>query len=498
VKSWLVRALSFLIKEIHEVRRQPLLLLSLIGGPFLVLALFGATFRSTKPLLTTVLVWPESGMPGIERRQVEEAVRWNFELIGVVDNPQDALNMLERGEVDVVQIIPQNILQQIEEGRQANIQVYSYTIDPTAEAWIRSMMLGQVNFINRQMLLDRTGQAQQQALTVQFELDNARVILGQVELNLTEDRRREVERTLNTVRGVLRLFLSFLNLPGEAAGNMIPYAEELRSQIAAFMNELDRLDAAIQSGEIQDQLDQMQVIREQIENLQGTIGIFIQLPPEVIVSPFHVNYSNQRGQAYSLMVYYTPRVLTLLIQHLAITLGALSLVRERLIGAFEMFRIAPLNIAHLLLGKTLAYSLYVLVMAFVLSLLLQSLGVPLLGPPLLMIGMVLMLTLASVGIGMLISAVSISDSQAIQLTMLFLLMSVFFTGFFLPLEGFTSLAQPISSILPMTHGLEGLQQLMLLGRNPPSGTWLGLAVISLVTYSLTLLIVPYINRRLMQ
>jgi ABC-2 type transport system permease protein len=497
VRSWLVRAWSFVIKEIHEVRRQPLLLLSLIGGPFLVLALFGATFRSTKPLLTTVLVWPDSGLPGIERRHVEEAVRWNFELVGVVDNQNEALLMLERGEVDVVQVIPANILQHIEEGRQAHIQVYSYTIDPTAEAWIRSMMLGQVNFINRQMLLDRTNQAQQQALTVQIELDNAKGILHQIELNFTEDRQRQAERALNTVRGVLTLFLSFLNFPGDERGNLVPYAQDLKEQISAFLDELDRLDQAIQTGELGEQLEQMQVIREQLDNLQGTIGIFVRLPPEVIVSPFHVDYSNQRGQAYSLMVYYTPRVLALLIQHLAITLGALSLVRERLIGAFELFRIAPLTIAHLLLGKTVAYTLYVLVMSISLGFLLQLLNVPLLGPPLLLMALVLLLTLASVGIGMLISAISSSDSQAIQLTMLFLLLSVFFTGFFLPLEGFTDLAQPISTILPMTHGLEGLQLLMLVGRYPSASVWLGLTAIIFVTYSLTLLIVPQINRRTM-
>jgi ABC-2 type transport system permease protein len=347
------------------------------------------------------------------------------------------------------------------------------------------------------MLLDRTGQAQQQAITVQIELDNAKGILAQIELNLTEERQRDVERALNTLRGVLRLFLTFLHIPGDEQGTLVPYTQELRGQITRFMEELDKLDAFIESGQVREQLEQMQVIQDQIENLQGTIGIFVRLPPEVIVSPVHVDYSNQRGQAYSLMVYYTPRVLTLLIQHLAITLGALSLVRERLIGAFEMFRIAPLSIAQILLGKTAAYSLYVLVMTIALSLLLRALNVPLLGGPLQTIGLVLMLTLASVGIGMLISAISSSDSQAIQLTMLFLLLSVFFTGFFLPLEGFTSLAQPISTILPMTHGLEGLQMLMLIGRSPPASVWISLGAITAVTYGLTLLLVPYLNRRMM-
>ena len=52
----IIKAFSFLAKEFHDIRRQPRLLLSLVGGPLLVLAAFGATFRSANPFITTVLV----------------------------------------------------------------------------------------------------------------------------------------------------------------------------------------------------------------------------------------------------------------------------------------------------------------------------------------------------------------------------------------------------------------------------------------------------------
>jgi ABC-2 type transport system permease protein len=497
MKTWLVRAFSILIKEIHEVRRQPLLLLSLIGGPFLVLALFGATFRSTKPELRTVLVWPESGIPGIERIQVEEAIRFNFDLTAVVDDPQEAFHLLESGQVDVVQILPTNMRSQLEGGQQASIQVYSYAIDPTTEAWIRSMMLGQVNYFNRQMLIERTGQAQQQALTVQIELSTVRGVLGQLELSITPEHQRQVDRAITTVRGVLRTFLSLLGPVEDQVEDLIPLSDDLSTQIERFLFELDRLEKLLDSGQLEEQSEQLDKVREKLDELHGTLGIFIQLPPEVIVSPIQADYTNQRGNPYPLMVYFTPRVLALLIQHLAVTLGALALVRERLIGAFEMFRIAPISIAHLLLGKTLAYCSYVLAASIALGILMGLLNVPILGSPILLILMVLLLSIASVGIGLLISSISTSDSQAIQLTMLVLLLSVFFTGFFLPLEGFTPIAQPISMILPMTHGLLGIQSLMLVGRTPGIETWLSLLVIILVTYSLVLLIVPRMNSKSM-
>ena len=497
MKSWLVRAVSIFFKEIHEVRRQPLLLLSLIGGPFLVLALFGATFRSTKPELSTVLVWPEAGIPGIERYQVEEAIRFNFKLTGVVQDPQEALHLLETGQVDVVQILPSNIQSQIEGGQQASIKVYSYAIDPTAEAWIRSMMLGQVNYFNRQMLIDRTGQAQKQASTVQIELSNAGRLLAQLDVNITPERQRQVERTLATVRGVLRTFQRFIQPVEEQADDLIPYSDSLSYRIDRFLSEVERLEQLIEDGQLPEQAEQLVVVRARLDDLLEALDIFINLPPEVIVSPFQADYENQRGNPYPLMVYYTPRVMALLIQHLAVTLGALALVRERLIGAFEMFRIAPISIFHLLLGKTLAYCSYVLLASLALGFLLGLLNVPVLGSPILLILMILLLSIASVGIGLLISSLSSSDSQAIQLTMLVLLLSVFFTGFFLPLEGFTSIARPISMVIPMTHGLEALESLMLVGRVPGATAWLSLLVIILVTYSMVLVIVPRMNRKSM-
>jgi len=58
--------------------------------------------------------------------------------------------------------------------------------------------------------------------------------------------------------------------------------------------------------------------------------------------------------------------------------------------------------------------------------------------------MLVLVATASVGIGFLISAFSRTDSQAIQLTMLALLLSIFFKGFFLPITGFTRPAWTIS------------------------------------------------------
>jgi ABC-2 type transport system permease protein len=93
-----------------------------------------------------------------------------------------------------------------------------------------------------------------------------------------------------------------------------------------------------------------------------------------------------------------------------------------------------------------------------------------------------------VGIGFLISSVSRTDSQAIQLTMLVLLLSIFFTGFFLPITGFLWPAWIIALFIPMTHAIEGFQSLMLSGASVDSAVWQGLVLIIILAYGTVSLI----------
>ena len=58
-----------------------------------------------------------------------------------------------------------------------------------------------------------------------------------------------------------------------------------------------------------------------------------------------------------------PAALALLLQHMAVTLTALSFVRERMSGAMELLRISPVNSLELVLGKYLGLGLVSAVIA---------------------------------------------------------------------------------------------------------------------------------------
>ena len=212
------------------------------------------------------------------------------------------------------------------------------------------------------------------------------------------------------------------------------------------------------------------------------------VPPEVIANPTTAETENVAPTEPDVLAFFGPAVFALVIQHLAVTLTALSLVRERLSGQMDRFRVAPVTSMELLIGKYVAYAaLSLLVTVIVGALLVGVLGVPMLGGWLPFAGIVLLLTFASLGVGLLISLVADSERQAVQLSMLVLLASVFFSGFVLPVTDFAPWAQYLAYALPVTHGIATLQEHML--RGVVTNTWmLGvLAAIGLVLYVITLL-----------
>ncbi|HET9223088.1 MAG TPA: ABC transporter permease [Roseiflexaceae bacterium] len=487
IERWLIRIRAYFRKEVSELRRQPMLILSLIGGPLLVLLAFGASFTSSNPVLRTVVVIPPGGIAGLSPEEIARLAGTNFEIVGVTEDRAAAEAQLRAGQVDVVQVLPTQIMEAVERGESPAIVFLSNAIDPLNEGWIQYLAYAETNEINKALLRQQTANAQQQVGSIEVKLADARGQLGELTGELTGERQAQIQQDLRALRQALVEVQQ--RLPEQAALlGLDSQVNELRERVLRLQNNLEAIDKAMSDGTIRQRIDEIRATQEQMLQLEGVIQVFVKLSPDAIVAPVGQTYSNVRGSAYSAMVFYAPGVLALLVQHTAITLGALALVRERLMGAFEVFRVAPVNMIQLLIGKYLGYTLFIVLTAAVLIAALLLLGVPLLGSWLLFAVLVLLLTLASLGVGFLISTVSSSDSQAIQLAMITLLLSIFFSGFFISLDSFAKPALALSYSIPMTHGVQGFQSIMLRGLAPSALTWIGLGLIALVTFMLVVVL----------
>ena len=193
-----------------------------------------------------------------------------------------------------------------------------------------------------------------------------------------------------------------------------------------------------------------------------------ELNPEVVAAPTRAEVTDLSPSAPNIVAFYGIMVLALIVQHTAITVSALSMLHDRRRGMFDLFRMSPIASGDLLTGKYAAFAMLGTVVALaVLAVLVFGFGVPFLAGPAVVVGAVALLVLASIGIGIVVALVSDSDRQAVQVALLVLLASVFFSGLALDLDQFSAPVRAVSALLPVTQAGSLLQDLMLRGRDDP-------------------------------
>ena len=222
--------------------------------------------------------------------------------------------------------------------------------------------------------------------------------------------------------------------------------------------------ATLMASQVSDHVNR-ELIRRAAEEGQAQLGPeAAQIPPEVIAAPTRAEVNNIAPIQPTVVQYFGPAVLALILQHMAVSLIALSVIRERTTGVIELFRISPVSAWEIVSGKVIGFgALAGGIAAATIALLVVGLNVPNLGSGLMLAGVVALLVLASLGLGMLIALVSDSERQTVQLSLLVLLASIFFSGFVLPLGEFSPAVQALARAIPVTNGIELLQDVMFRG-----------------------------------
>jgi ABC-2 type transport system permease protein len=108
-----------------------------------------------------------------------------------------------------------------------------------------------------------------------------------------------------------------------------------------------------------------------------------------------------------------------------------------------------------------------------------------LGDPVVLAGTIALVLLASLGIGLLIAVISDSERQAVQLSLLLLLASVFFSGFVIAISEFTEPVRALAFLLPVTHGIRLMQDIMLRGGTTQNWEFAALLLIAVVTLAVS-------------
>jgi ABC-2 type transport system permease protein len=308
-----IRLLAFIGKELTETVRRPGAIVSLLLGPFLIMAIFGLGYNGVRrPLETVVVAPPTSGLP-TDAAWYQELAGGGLNIAEVTQDRSAAVARLAGGTADVVVVAPDDPEARFRAGEQSVIEVLVDTVDPVKTNYAGFLASGLASEVNREI----------------------------------------IERAATEGQGY-----------------------------------------AVDAGE-------------------PDAG---QIPPSVVAAPTRSELINVAPSQPGVVQYFGPAVLALILQHLAVTLVALSLVRERTTGVIELFRIGPVSTTEILVGKVLAFAVLGGGIAALTILLLTGVfGVPMLAEPAIIAGTIALLLTASLGLGLFIATISDSERQAVQL-----------------------------------------------------------------------------------
>ncbi len=195
---------------------------------------------------------------------------------------------------------------------------------------------------------------------------------------LAQQKQQELSSNVDVISQAVGVSLGLLDGLQQANGTNGGSEDSVKSTVTDLRQDTSQLeDISVTRDERLARLDK---VDNDITNLDGKLAEFQSISPDIIVSPFRSETKSVANIEPSILDFFAMAVLTLLLQHLAVTFAALSIVRERNVGTMELFRVSPLSAAEALFGKYISYMLFGGVIAAILSaLLVFVLHVPILG-----------------------------------------------------------------------------------------------------------------------
>lgn len=164
--------------------------------------------------------------------------------------------------------------------------------------------------------------------------------------------------------------------------------------------------------------------------------------------------------------FYIPGVIGIVLQIGTVFATAMAVVREREKGTLETLLVSPLSSWGLMLGKLVPYLCIGMTMAiFLFGLMRFMFHVPIAGNVLSMLFATLVYVFALLSLGLLVATKAENQMQALQISMTFMLPSVFFSGFVFPRETMPWIFYALGAILPTTYFISLMRAIILRGAN---------------------------------
>jgi len=196
---------------------------------------------------------------------------------------------------------------------------------------------------------------------------------------------------------------------------------------------------------------------EMLSSLARTPVVLDAPPVDVRVRPLY-------NPALKSAIFIVPGIVGLILSIVMMIVTSISVVREREMGTMEQLIVTPITRGEIMLGKIAPYVLvgYIQLTA-VLALGHFIFHVPIRGSLLVVYAITFLFIVANLGLGLFVSTLARTQSQAMQGSYFLLLPNVLLSGFMFPREAMPHVAREVGLVFPLTYYLQILRGIVLKG-----------------------------------
>lgn len=193
--------------------------------------------------------------------------------------------------------------------------------------------------------------------------------------------------------------------------------------------------------------------------------------------------------------YTIPSEAGFMLSAITMMVAALGIARERELGTLEQLRVTPLRPVEMIIGKAapaiiLSYVVFLLMLAISLF----GFGVPMRGSWPLLLGLAAFYLFVELGWGIMASAISATQLQALLLVFVFVMVEVVFSGYAFPVENMPHALQLVANLFPIKHWLIVFRSILLKGAGP-SAFWRELVALALLGTGIMSMTVVLLRRQ---
>lgn len=205
--------------------------------------------------------------------------------------------------------------------------------------------------------------------------------------------------------------------------------------------------------------------------LAATSAVFTEYGQQILerqglsaAPPIDLRVATYYNPTYNTRHFAIPAQVGFITYQITLAVASLGLARERELGTLEQLIVTPLSRLELVLGKAVP-ALLVGASNFLLMLAvtIHIFRVPMRGSVGLLFVLTLAFVVAEIGWGMLISAASRTQQQAILLVFILAMVDISFSGYLVPVKNLPRFLQWIAQAVPMYHYLAIIRGIMLKG-----------------------------------